>query len=111
MTCESFTMTGVPTMSSTQMFPRGSLTTSLRLARLAPLVASLGLVGCAAPQPGSDLPPFGETVEYTKRLQIYEPGDEVTPLGGAKAVEAMRGYRTRSAGGQQAVPMTSTSLP
>ncbi|MCE8012124.1 hypothetical protein [Billgrantia desiderata] len=77
--------------------------------RLAALAAAVGLAGCAA-QPGADLPPFGETVQHTKRLQTYESGDEAPALGGAKAAEAMRNYRSGGVG-QQALPMSSSSLP
>lgn len=89
-------------------FPPASLARSIWLV---PLIATLGLAGCVAPQPGADLPPFGDTVNHTKRLQTYEPGDEVPALGGAKAAEAMRDYRGAAADGPQAVPMTSSSLP
>ncbi|MCE8001372.1 hypothetical protein [Billgrantia ethanolica] len=77
--------------------------------RLAALAAAVGLAGCAA-QPGADLPPFGETVQHTKRLQTYEPGDDAPALGGAKAAEAMRNYRSGGTG-LQPLPMSSSSLP
>ncbi|WP_147270451.1 hypothetical protein [Halomonas sp. DQ26W] len=64
------------------------------------------LAGCMAPQPGADLPPYGESVQHTKALQTYEPGDPVPPLHGAKAAEAMRLYR-QAPGGSQA----PSSLP
>ncbi|MFQ3786867.1 hypothetical protein [Halomonas sp. A29] len=98
-------------MSSISAFHRLFHPSLARSAWLVPLIVSLGLAGCAAPKPGSGLPPFGDTVNHTKRLQTYEPGDEVPALGGAKAAEAMRGYRGAAAGRQQPVPMTSSSLP
>lgn len=70
-----------------------------RIARwLAMSVVAIALVGCKAPRPGADLPPHGDSVRHTKALQTYEPGDEVPPLHGAKAVEAMQGYRLPSSG-------------
>ncbi|MCE8043191.1 hypothetical protein [Billgrantia desiderata] len=77
--------------------------------RLAALATAMGLAGCAA-QPGADLPPFGDTVQHTKRLQTHEPGDDAPALGGAKAAEAMRNYRSGGAG-LQPLPMSSSSLP
>ncbi len=97
-------------MSSTRYIHRCLQHPLAHRAWLLPLVA-LGLAGCTAPQPGADLPPFGDAVHHTKRLQTYEPGDEAPTLGGAKAAEAMQGYRGRAEGGQQAVPTTSSSLP
>lgn len=70
------------------------------LALIASLVAGLALAGCASPKPGADLPPFGDSVRHTKALQTWQEGDEVTPLHGAKAVEAMRHYRLAPSGGQ-----------
>ena len=67
---------------------------------MASLVISLALAGCASPKPGVDLPPFGDSVRHTKALQTWEPGDEVPPLHGAKAAEAMRHYRLAPGGGQ-----------
>ncbi|MGR4068936.1 hypothetical protein [Billgrantia sp. C5P2] len=98
-------------MSSLRAFHRLLRPSFVRRTWWVPLIVTLGLAGCAAPQPGADLPPFGDTVNHTKRLQTYEPGDEAPTLGGAKAAEAIRGYRGAAAGGQQAVPMTSSSLP
>lgn len=73
------------------------------------LGCALALAGCKAPRPGADLPAFGESVRHTKAMQTYQPGDPVPTLGGAKAAQAMRGYRA-PAGGQQASPMTTTSV-
>ncbi|MCG6657314.1 hypothetical protein HOP52_05945 [Halomonas campisalis] len=70
------------------------------------VIASLALAGCVAPKPGADLPPYGDSVRHTKALQTWQEGDEVTPLHGAKAAEAMRNYRLAPGGGQ--VP---SSLP
>ncbi|UYG06394.1 hypothetical protein [Halomonas sp. M4R1S46] len=75
---------------------------------------ALALAGCMAPRPGADLPAFGDSVRHTKAIQTYQPGDPVPTLGGAKAAEAMRGYRTPAGGAQQYSPMnttTSVSLP
>lgn len=72
------------------------------------LVIALVLAGCVAPRPGADLPPFGDSVRHTKALQTYEPGDEVPPLHGDKAAEAMHGYRQPADGGGQA---PSSSMP
>ncbi|PMR70181.1 hypothetical protein [Halomonas heilongjiangensis] len=83
---------------------------SFRLPRhiwLAAIVVTLLLAGCVAPKPGADLPPFGDSVRHTKALQTYEPGDEVPPLHGAKAAEAMQGYRQPTGGGQA----PTSSLP
>ncbi|XKF15444.1 hypothetical protein LL947_13495 [Halomonas sp. BLK-85] len=66
----------------------------------------LALAGCMAPRPGEDLPPFGDSVRHTKALQTYEPGDEVPPLQGAKAVDAMRVYRLPASGGGEAPSST-----
>ncbi|MDN3558268.1 hypothetical protein [Halomonas maura] len=74
----------------------------------------LVLAGCMAPRPGADLPAFGDSVRHTKAIQTYQPGDPVPSLGGAKAAEAIRGYRTPAGGAQQYSPMnttTSVSLP
>ncbi|RTQ99635.1 hypothetical protein [Halomonas nitroreducens] len=71
---------------------------------------ALALTGCMAPRPGADLPAFGESVRHTKAIQTYQPGDPVPTLGGAKAAEAMRGYRTPAGGAQQSSPMTTTSV-
>lgn len=113
MTCEPNIATEVPIMSALDHFVSQSLYRQLRsFARgiqLLPLAIAVGLAGCAA-QPGADLPPFGETVQHTKRLQTYEPGDDAPALGGAKAAEAMRGYRSGTSG-QQSLPMSSSSLP
>ncbi len=72
------------------------------------IVTALVLAGCVAPKPGADLPPFGDSVHYTKALQTYEPGDEVPPLHGDKALEAMQGYRQPVGGSSQA---PSSSMP
>ncbi|MFC3283392.1 hypothetical protein [Litchfieldella rifensis] len=58
------------------------------------------LAGCAA-QPGADLPPYGDSVRHMKEQQTYNPGDEVTPLSGDKAAEAMRAYRLPAGGARQ----------
>lgn len=63
---------------------------------------ALLLLGCAAPRPGADLPPYGDSVRHTKALQTYEPDDKVPPLHGAKAAETMRTYRISPYGGGQA---------
>ncbi|WP_163559623.1 hypothetical protein [Halomonas sp. NO4] len=63
---------------------------------------ALAMTGCMAPRPGADLPAYGDSVRHTKAIQTYEPGDEVPPLHGAKAAEAMRIYRLPPAGGGQA---------
>ncbi|MFY0991588.1 hypothetical protein [Halomonas sp. C05BenzN] len=73
-----------------------------RHAWLPAIVVTLLLAGCVAPKPGADLPPFGDSVRHTKSIQTWEPGDQVTPLHGAKAAEAMRTYRLAPAGGGQA---------
>lgn len=73
----------------------------LAVAALA-LALVLATTGCMAPRPGADLPPYGDSVRHTKAIQTWEPGDEVPPLHGAKAAEAMRIYRTPPAGGGQA---------
>ncbi len=65
------------------------------------VILVLTLSACMAPQPGADLPPYGDSVRHTKQLQTYEPGDAVPPLHGAKAVEAMRTYRLPAAGAPQ----------
>ncbi len=83
--------------------------TGLPLGRwLLALVSALVLAGCVAPRPGADLPPFGDSVRHTKAVQTYEPGDEVPPLHGDKAAEAMHGYR-QPAGGDGQAP--SSSMP
>ncbi|MDR5899531.1 hypothetical protein QC823_11105 [Halomonas vilamensis] len=64
------------------------------------------LAGCTAPRPGADLPPFGDSVRHTKQIQTYQLGDEVTPLSGDKAAEAMRTYRIAPVGGGQAPTST-----
>lgn len=65
------------------------------------------LAGCAA-QPGADLPAFGDSVRHMKEMQTYSTGDEVTPLRGDKAAEAMRAYRqgdgARQGGMSQGLP-------
>ena len=66
------------------------LRTSIR--RIALAACGAVLMGCAA-QPGADLPPYGDSVRHMKELQIYHPGDEIAPMGGDKAAEAMRAYR------------------
>ncbi|NIC07549.1 hypothetical protein [Billgrantia bachuensis] len=98
-------------MSSLPAFQHLAAVSLGRYAWRVSLVVTLGLAGCVAPKPGADLPPFGDTVNHTKQLQTYSPGDDAPPLGGAKAAEAMRGYRGAESGGQQTVPMTSSSLP
>ncbi|MDX5376900.1 MAG: hypothetical protein LPK08_05175 [Halomonas sp.] len=98
-------------MSSLPAFPRRSPLSLGRCAWMVAFVATLGLAGCVAPKPGAGLPPFGDTVNHTKQLQTYTPGDDAPSLGGDKAVEAMRGYRGAEAGRQTSVPMTSSSLP
>ncbi|MBS9405254.1 hypothetical protein KG088_16685 [Halomonas sp. TRM85114] len=74
------------------------LRASIRLSVLAACGAAL--MGCAA-QPGADLPPYGDSVRHMKELQVYQPGDEVTPLSGEKAAEAMRAYRQPASGTQR----------
>ena len=81
---------------------------SPRHAWLPAIAVTLLLAGCVAPRPGADLPPFGDSVRHTKSLQTYEPGDEVPPLHGAKAAEAMHGYRLPAGAAGQAPP---SSLP
>lgn len=66
------------------------------------LLFAMLLAGCMAPQPGAGLPPYGESVQHTKAMQTYEPGDAVPPLHGAKAAEAMRHYRQAPGGSQAA---------
>ncbi|MCH4565151.1 hypothetical protein MKP05_18800 [Halomonas sp. EGI 63088] len=75
---------------------------------LVALGAILLLAGCMAPRPGADLPPFGDSMRHTRAVQTYQPGDEVPPLHGAKAAEAMHGYRQPAGGGGQA---PSSSMP
>lgn len=70
------------------------------------LAIALAMTGCMAPRPGADLPTYGDSVRHTKAIQTYEPGDEVPPLHGAKAAEAMRTYRLPPADGGQAPSST-----
>ncbi|SFU36096.1 hypothetical protein [Halomonas korlensis] len=81
---------------------RTPATTGLRASiRLSVLAAgSALLMGCAA-QPGADLPPYGDSVRHMKELQTYRPGDEVTPMSGDKAAEAMRAYRKSASDAQR----------
>ncbi len=74
------------------------LRASIRLTVLA--ACSAVLMGCAA-QPGADLPPYGDSVRHMKELQTYRPGDEVTPMSGDKAAEAMRAYRKPASDAQR----------
>lgn len=83
---------------------RGAAARLLRdgLNGLAVTSLALLLVACTAPRPGTDLPPYGDSVRHAKALQTYEPDDKVPPLHGAKAAEAMRTYRIPPSGGGQA---------
>lgn len=74
------------------------LRATIRLSVLA--AAGAVLMGCAA-QPGADLPPYGDSVRHMKELQTYRPGDEVTPMSGDKAAEAMRAYRKPASDAQR----------
>lgn len=74
--------------------------------RLAVVAVALVLTGCTAPRPGDNLPPYGDSVRHTKTVQTWEPGDEVPPLHGAKAAEAMRTYRIAPSGASQAPSST-----
>ncbi len=74
------------------------LRTSIRLTVLA--AGSALLMGCVA-QPGADLPPYGDSVRHMKELQIYQPGDDIAPMSGDKAAEAMRAYRVPASGAQR----------
>jgi hypothetical protein len=96
-------------MSHSQTQNPSSRRHPLRLAvrGLLPLVAGLVLAGCTAPRPGADLPAFGDTLRHTRSIQTYQPGDEVPPLQGGKAVEVMQGYR-QPTGAQQA---PTSSMP
>ncbi|TFH85589.1 hypothetical protein EQG41_16775 [Billgrantia azerbaijanica] len=82
--------------------PERSIAKLRALRWLAVTTAAFVLAGCMAPRPGANLPPYGDSVRHTKAIQTYEPGDEVPPLHGAKAAEAMRTYRIPPTGGGQA---------
>lgn len=97
----SFNMTKTSEPVSTANKPARQKLNGLVLAAL-----TLVLVGCTAPRPGADLPPFGDSVRHTKAIQTYEPGDTVPPLQGATAVEVMRTYRLPPIGGGQAPSST-----
>lgn len=83
--------------TSQRTYAPTGLRASIRLSVLA--AGSALLMGCAA-QPGADLPPYGDSVRHMKELQIYQPGDEIAPMSGDKAAEAMRAYRMPASGAQ-----------
>lgn len=72
--------------------------TSLIIILLAALAA-----GCSTPTRTGEGPSFdsrfGDAVRHTVRHQTYQDGDEVPPLPGDRAAEAMRLYRTGGSDG------------
>lgn len=83
---------------------QGGYAAGVAIRRLGVFALALLLSACMAPRPGTDLPPYGDSVRHTKEIQTYEPGDAVPPLHGAKAAEAMRTYRLPSSGAAQQAP-------